>query len=59
VGTLTPAFLHPEKTLAFHFFVNLKKPRTKAIGIDAKNINTGKPYFFLCGKKQALKKPDN
>jgi hypothetical protein len=31
--------------------VNLKKVRTKAVGIGAKNINTRKSYFFLCGKK--------
>ena len=36
-------------------FVNLKKVRTKAMGMGAKNINTRKSYFFLCGKKSSLK----
>ena len=44
-----------EKALAFHLFVNLKKAKTNAIEIAKKKINTGKPYFFLCGKKGSLK----
>jgi hypothetical protein len=40
------------KALAFFLFVNLKKSRMKAIEMAQNHLNSGNPYFLLCGKKK-------